>query len=180
MVIKLIISQDGADEPEAASTAAPAPALASASASAEPTAPAVAAGTTFSPVTPTAAPPHSNAVSPYATAGDLNFTYTTAATPPIPSGTAAFAYPSATFPAPYPTVPVLPTQPDSRVAAPASTSGSPAQHQLPAPSWQAVMIFALLLGALIAFVFVGVEAGTALGLLALIGLIAGTVRRNLS
>ncbi|GAA2523666.1 hypothetical protein [Streptomyces longisporus] len=142
MVIKLIISQDGADEPETATTAAPAPA--------DPTAPAVPAGTTFSPVTPTALP-HINADGTYAAADGTNFADTTATAP----GT-------------------LPAQPNT----PSSTTATPGQ--LPAPSWQAVTIYALLLGALFAFMFVGVEAGTALGLFALVGIIADQIRRSLS
>lgn len=53
-------------------------------------------------------------------------------------------------------------------------------HQLPAPSWAAVAIFALVLSAVITFIVLGIEIGAALGALALIGMMAGYIRRNLA
>ncbi|MFJ4895947.1 hypothetical protein ACIP5U_39090 [Streptomyces sp. NPDC088788] len=85
--------------------------------------------------------------------------------------------------------PMLPV-PDPQTALPADpmsaalngviSNVTPPSGQLPPPSWAAVTVFTLLLGAVITFTVLGIEVGVALGTLALVGMVAGYTRRVLA
>ncbi|MGW6793843.1 hypothetical protein [Streptomyces chartreusis] len=144
------------------------------------------------PVPPAAPASPAGASAPAAPAGS-----TFSSVPPsLPGQFAPYAYPSAAAPpaTAFPAMPVMPpivpspadTQPagsadpmSAALDAVLSTAAAPTR-QFPAPSWQAVTLFALVLAATVTFVICGIEIGTALGVLALISIIAAHARRGLS
>lgn len=138
------------------------------------------------PVTPTVPVSPAN---PVADANRVAQADTTVPSPPMTATPATLGFPSVPgqfYPMPYPASPM----PDPQTAAPADPVSAalgavldsvtaPAQ-QLPAPSWAAVAVFALVLGAVITFIVLGIEAGAALGVLALLGMVAAYIRRGLA
>ncbi|MGY5118350.1 hypothetical protein ACWC2H_21200 [Streptomyces sp. 900105755] len=132
-----------------------------------PEVPAAPTGSTFSPVPPTVP----GQVNTY-----LNHTATTPAVPPVPMVAPPTALPVGT----PGTQPVSPADPMSAALDAVLAGAAAPTRQFPAPSWAAVAVFALVLGAFITFVICGIEVGAALGALALIGMIAAHIRRGLS
>ncbi|MFJ3981305.1 hypothetical protein [Streptomyces fungicidicus] len=133
--------------------------------------------------------PGSTPVTPTVPVSPANRAAQADTTVPSPPMTATLGFPSVPgqfYPMPYPASPM----PDPQTAAPADPVSAalgavldsvtaPAQ-QLPAPSWAAVAVFALILGAVITFIVLGIEAGAALGVLALLGMVAAYIRRGLA